>query len=189
MTRTVPVVTHMTREQPVDQPALPIGGGCVLLVDDHEPNRIVGEALLRSIGFDVELATDAVEALRIVGNRHSEFVAVLMDIQMPQIDGYTATRVLRRAEAACGCARLPVIAATALAMDEDRDRCLQSGMDAHLRKPIERKELVQVLSQFAAPRSPGFIAQSADASRAMGLPAHWADLTKPVDYDSAIGQL
>jgi CheY-like chemotaxis protein len=106
--------------------------------------------MLRSIGFDVELASDGMEALHVLGKRHSDFVAVLLDIQMPKLDGFLTTRALRQAEAACGWSRLPVIAATALAMDVDGYRCLEAGMDAHLSKPLQRDEVVRLMSELSA---------------------------------------
>jgi CheY-like chemotaxis protein len=137
---------------PACEPKAPRRGGCVLLVDDNEINRIVGEAMLRSIGFDVELASDGVEALEVLSKHHSEFVAVLLDIQMPKLDGFMTTRVLRQSEAAYGWARLPVIAATALGMAEDHERCRQAGMDAHLRKPLQLDELLKTIGDMAASR-------------------------------------
>jgi CheY-like chemotaxis protein len=121
----------------------------VLLVDDSEVNRIVAEAQLLSLGCTVECVGDGGEALEVLKQRHAAFDAVLMDIQLPEIDGLSATRLLRRIEASHGWHRLPVIAATAFAMTEDRSRAERAGMDAYLSKPFQAAELAQVLNRVA----------------------------------------
>jgi two-component system sensor histidine kinase/response regulator len=94
----------------------------------------------------VTIANNGAEALeRILA---TDFDAVLMDCQMPVMDGFTATQRIRDAEARQGSRRLPIIALTANVMSEDRERCIAAGMDAHLGKPIEPAQVIEALSRF-----------------------------------------
>ncbi|HEX4510413.1 MAG TPA: response regulator, partial [Burkholderiaceae bacterium] len=115
-------------------------GAHVLLVEDNIVNQQVAEAFLFLTGLRVTVATNGLEAVDRV--KETQFDAVLMDLQMPLMDGDEATRVIR---ALPGRARLPIIAMSAAATDEDRQLCLASGMDAHLGKPVDPRELARVL--------------------------------------------
>lgn len=126
--------------------ALPPLGLRVLLVEDNAVNRMVAEQLLRVFQCDVQLADDGEQALRAL--RQGGIEVVLMDCQMPVLDGYAATRQWRSEEAAQGRARLPIIAMTANAMAGDRERCLQAGMDDYLSKPINRETLHALLQRW-----------------------------------------
>lgn len=121
-------------------------GGRILLVDDNGVNRQLAGAMLERLGLRCESATNGEEALRRLAE--GEYALVLMDVEMPVMDGITATRRLRAAETAQG-RRLPVIALTANALNEDREKCLAAGMDGYLAKPIGlanlRNELLRVL--------------------------------------------
>ncbi|WP_367380567.1 ATP-binding protein [Stenotrophomonas cyclobalanopsidis] len=124
----------------------------VLLVEDNAVNRMVAEQLLRVFQCDVRNAADGEQAL--LALRQGGIDVVLMDCQMPVLDGYAATRQWRSEEAAQGRARLPIIAMTANAMAGDRERCLQAGMDDYLSKPINRETLHALLQRRAgAPAS------------------------------------
>jgi len=117
--------------------------GCrVLLVEDNAVNRLLAQRLLQKRGFDVSLAVDGREAIR--ATQSAEFDVILMDIQMPEMDGFEATAEIRNREKFTG-RRTPVIALTAHAMKEDRDRCLSAGMDAYVTKPIHPAELFSVI--------------------------------------------
>ena len=124
----------------------------VLLVEDNVVNQMVAEALLVRRGFDVVLAgngREGVEAFR----RH-RFDLVLMDIQMPEMDGFEALAAIRALEQATG-RRTPVVALTAHALKEDRDRCLAAGMDDYLSKPIESARLFEIIrSVLQGPLTP-----------------------------------
>jgi CheY-like chemotaxis protein len=103
----------------------------LLLVDDNPINQKVCRAVLGRLGYDVDVAADGLQALQQVSAKR--YAAILMDCQMPNMDGYQATQTLRRRE---GPDRhTPVIAMPASAMTTDRDRCLQAGMDDYLTKP------------------------------------------------------
>ncbi|HET9835704.1 MAG TPA: ATP-binding protein [Rhodanobacteraceae bacterium] len=120
--------------------------GVVLLVEDHPVNQQVARRLLERLGLKVELAGNGAEALEKIRQQH--FNLVLMDCQMPVLDGYSATRRLREHELAASVPRLPVIAMTAHAMAGDRERCLDSGMDDYLTKPLDRTLLAETLARW-----------------------------------------
>jgi two-component system, sensor histidine kinase and response regulator len=118
--------------------------GCrVLLVDDNAVNRKVGERLLQRLGASVALAGNGVEALSRL--RSSMFDVVLMDCQMPEMDGYEATRQIRRGSGVLN-PEVPVIALTANALSGDRDLCIAAGMNDYLTKPIEATQLAEALN-------------------------------------------
>jgi len=118
----------------------------VLLVEDNTVNRMVAEQLLRVFQCEVRNAADGEQALAAL--REGDVDIVLMDCQMPVLDGYAATRRWRAEEAENGRARLPIIAMTANAMAGDRERCLQAGMDDYLSKPIARAALHALLQRW-----------------------------------------
>ena len=120
--------------------------GRVLLVEDHPVNQQVATKLLTRLGLEVVQANHGSEALDLLSK--GVFDLVLMDCQMPVMDGYAATRELRRREALTRSARLPVIAMTAHAMAGDREKCLDSGMDDYLSKPLDRALLARTLKQW-----------------------------------------
>ena len=118
----------------------------VLLVEDNTVNRMVAEQLLRVFQCEVRNASDGEQALLTL--REGGVDVVLMDCQMPVLDGYAATRQWRAEEAESGRPRLPIIAMTANAMAGDRERCLQAGMDDYLSKPIARATLHALLKRW-----------------------------------------
>lgn len=122
-----------------------LAGTCVLLVEDNPVNQVVAQAMLQSLGCSVEIAGNGRDALERVAA--GQFDLVLMDCQMPVMDGFQATRDLRAREAA-GSARLTVIAMTASALEGDRELCLAAGMDDYLAKPFLREQLVAILSRW-----------------------------------------
>ena len=117
--------------------------GRVLVVDDNPVNRVVMEAMLRERGLAVDLAEDGGEALIMLAPVH---LAVFMDCQMPNIDGYEATARIRAGES--GGVRVPIIAMTAHALEGDRERCLRAGMDDYLSKPLRSQDLDAVIERW-----------------------------------------
>ena len=113
--------------------------GRVLLVEDNTINRQVATGMLIQFGLEVVSAEDGVEALEKLAE--ARYDVVLMDVQMPRMDGYEATRQLRQRERESGAKPMVVIAMTANAMVGDREKCLEAGMDDHLPKPVEMKAL------------------------------------------------
>jgi CheY-like chemotaxis protein/HPt (histidine-containing phosphotransfer) domain-containing protein len=122
-------------------------GSRILLVEDNPVNQRVAQRMLQKLAAEVIVANHGEEALARLSE--ARFDAVLMDCQMPVMDGFTATRRIRELEQRSGNAeRVPIIALTANVMSEDRENCVAAGMDAHLGKPIEPKQLIDTLSRF-----------------------------------------
>ena len=128
---------------------LPEGGpinGMVLLVEDNAVNRMIGSEMLKSFGVDVIEAEDGVQALSVLEQQRVDLV--LMDIQMPVLDGYAATRQAREREAKLRLPRVPIVALTANAFDEDAAQAMAAGMDAHLAKPYSREQLRELVRRW-----------------------------------------
>ncbi len=149
---------HVPKRKPsLPAPALPVA--CepadsedfpILLVEDNEVNRRVGLRILEKAGYRVILATNGREAVDVV--QHQAVSLILMDVQMPEMDGFEATAAIRRMERTTGV-RLPIIAMTAHAMSGDRERCLEAGMDGYISKPIVTRDLVELVrAHCAAPK-------------------------------------
>jgi CheY-like chemotaxis protein len=113
--------------------------GRVLLAEDSPVNREVAVGMLESLGYQVNVAENGQQALLAAEADH--FDVILMDCQMPEMDGLTATGKIRQQEVSLGRRRLPIIALTAHAMESDRDQCLAAGMDDYLTKPYSRMQL------------------------------------------------
>jgi len=118
-------------------------GRNVLLVEDNPVNQTVIEAMLRSLGFTVNVATDGMQAVRSASANRYE--AILMDCRLPIIDGYEATRQIRRLP---GGGQVPIIALTANALQGDRENCLSAGMNDYLAKPFKRNDLQLILQRW-----------------------------------------
>jgi len=131
--------------RPSAEAAAPLAGYRVLLVDDNAVNQKLGERLLRKLGLDVSSAWNGIEALDALRTRR--FDVVLMDCQMPEMDGYEATQRLRAGDGGVLDPRVPVIAMTANALAGDRERCLAAGMDDYIPKPVETKRLRATLER------------------------------------------
>lgn len=121
----------------------------ILYADDHAVNRQVVSLILEPLGIVMTLAEDGGEALALV--KASTFDLILMDVQMPGMDGLTATRLIRRHEFENGLARTPIISLTANVMDEDVARSLEAGSDLHLPKPIRPAALIDAVQALLAP--------------------------------------
>jgi signal transduction histidine kinase/CheY-like chemotaxis protein len=118
--------------------------GTVLVVEDNDVNRMIARQTLQTFGLDVVEAGDGAEALSVLEGQSVDLV--LMDCQMPVMDGYAATRAIRAREDKSGRSRLPIVALTADAFDDDAARSREAGMDAHLPKPYTRDQLRTVLN-------------------------------------------
>ena len=166
-------------------------GGHALLVEDNPVNRQVAQRLLTLLGLSFALAENGKEALEQL--EREAFDVVLLDCQMPVMDGYTAVRILRQNESAKSSRRMPVIAMTANAMAGDREKCLRAGMDDYLSKPLNRALLEQTLRRWipagAASRTPSAAATAAAAPpppRPSPTPAFAAE-SPPIPAISAPG--
>jgi CheY-like chemotaxis protein/HPt (histidine-containing phosphotransfer) domain-containing protein len=118
-------------------------GARVLVAEDNAVNRMYVERLLSRRGYSVSTAVDGREVLAML--ERQPFDLVLMDCQMPELDGYETSREIRRRETESQSPRLPIVAMTAAATDEIRGRCVEAGMDAYLSKPLGDDELDEAL--------------------------------------------
>ncbi len=124
------------------------GGKRVLLVEDIELNREIAEMILTEAGFVVESAPDGTDAVAMMEKAEENYYdVVLMDIQMPVMNGYEATRIIRNMPRN-DVKDLPIIAMTANALEEDKEAALKNGMNAHIAKPIDMDVFISVLEQF-----------------------------------------
>jgi signal transduction histidine kinase/CheY-like chemotaxis protein/HPt (histidine-containing phosphotransfer) domain-containing protein len=163
------------------------GGPKILLVEDNPVNREVAVGMLDSLGCTIDAAENgwlAIEAMNTAA-----YDAVLMDCQMPVMDGLTATGEIRRREQTSGAARVPIIALTANAMEGDRERCLAAGMDDFLSKPFSQQQLATLLRRWLALRTLPEAARR-DLSRVplidAGVLRNIAALAKPALLNSMI---
>ncbi|MBI1950911.1 MAG: response regulator [Acidobacteria bacterium] len=144
----------------------------ILVADDNETNQMVAVQILRRLGYHAEVAGDGSEALEAF--RTLPFDMILMDCQMPHMDGYEATRAIREAERASG-RRIPIVAATANAMRGDREKCLAAGMDDYLSKPVKIDELKATLKRWIgskrAARTPAAAKAAAPSAPSAAAPA------------------
>ena len=123
----------------------------ILIAEDHPDNMLTVSSYLQLNGYQILFAEDGVQALAIAREQHPDLI--LMDIQMPIMDGVEATRRLRR-ESDPVCAQIPIIALTALAMRGDREKCLAAGANEYLSKPVNLKQLQSVIHQFLFSTAP-----------------------------------
>ena len=132
---------------PVVQPSVEQPGkGWILVVEDNPVNQLVATGLLAALGYTTDTADDGLAAIEAA--RDGGFDAILMDVQMPHMDGYTATRHIRAHETG---RRQPIIAMTAAAVEGERERCLEAGMDDFLTKPVDAVRLADTLKRWLAP--------------------------------------
>ncbi len=144
---TKPPSRHV-RSAPVALPAVAQLAGRILVVDDMIANRAVIERMLQRLGLQVSLASNGREVVDAVMAGVVAPDLVLMDLQMPEMDGLEATGLIRQWEASRQQGRIPIIALTAAAFDTDRERCLRGGMDGYLAKPILLKALARELGKW-----------------------------------------
>ncbi|WP_195981680.1 ATP-binding protein, partial [Blautia wexlerae] len=123
-------------------------GKKVLLVEDNELNREIATAIMEEIGLDVDCVEDGTDAVNIMSSAEGrKYDLIFMDIQMPKMDGYTATREIRTLNDP-KCANIPIIAMTANAFEEDRKKAIKAGMNAHIAKPISVDIILENLERM-----------------------------------------
>ena len=146
-TRPEPSVADFGRDREAGTKVLAAktGPARVLLAEDNPVNREVAEATLKRLGHRVETASNGQEVLAALDR--DCFDLVLMDLQMPEMDGFEAAALIRRKEQGTGC-HMPIIALTAHALEGDRERCLAAGMDDYLAKPLRRRDLTRALERW-----------------------------------------
>jgi two-component system, sensor histidine kinase len=122
----------------------------ILLAEDNPVNQLLAVKLLEKHGHTVSLASNGKEAVDAVASG-AQFDLILMDVQMPEVSGYEATRQIREMERSTG-RHIPIIAMTAFAMADDRERCLAAGMDDYISKPIKIRELIELVASVVGPQ-------------------------------------
>jgi CheY-like chemotaxis protein len=124
-------------------------GPRILLAEDHRMNQIATQALLESLGYQVLAVADGAEAVQAYAEGY--FDLIIMDCQMPGMDGYQATAQIRRLQAERACARTPIIGLSGRCLSGDRDAAIAQGMDAYVTKPPSIRLLTSVLQEWVAP--------------------------------------
>ncbi len=145
VTRVLGLPSDVTDKHEAANRETPISGH-VLLVEDNPVNQEVAASMLQALGCSVHIAADGREALD--AWKETSFALVLMDCQMPVMDGFAATRAMRQAEARLDRPRTPIVALTANAIAGDREACLEAGMDAYLGKPFALEELKDLVRRW-----------------------------------------
>jgi CheY-like chemotaxis protein len=135
-------------EKPAEPQALPTipSGLAILVAEDNVINQKLVKALLERNGHTVDMAANGLLAIQAAAHPNHRYDVILMDVQMPECDGYQATREIRRLEEERGNGRTPIIALTAHAMEGDRGRCEEAGMDGYATKPIEMPVLLREIA-------------------------------------------
>jgi PAS domain S-box-containing protein len=152
----------------------------ILLAEDNEINQKLAMRMLQKRGHRVVLAANGREAVESVARSHYDLV--LMDVQMPEMDGIQATITIRAAEADSG-SRVPIVAMTALVMKGDRERCLAADMDGYLSKPIRPQELDAVLDLYATKKKSAGVAAQLQATGEVMASINGIDLMERIDGD------
>jgi signal transduction histidine kinase/CheY-like chemotaxis protein len=124
----------------------------VLLAEDNIVNQKIALKMLQKLGYRADLAFNGLEALQMLGL--SDYEIILMDVQMPEVDGLEATRQIRKREEETPGTRIPIVALTAHAMSGDRDRCIEAGMDDYITKPLQPGDLREILAKWMKQEGP-----------------------------------
>ncbi len=138
----------MTRETDYTESAISVekGAAKILIVEDNKTNQFVAKSMLKNLGYESDLALNGFECLAAL--KEKEYNLIFMDCQMPDMDGFEATERIRKGEAGEQNSNTLIIAFTAHAMDGDRDKCISSGMNDYLAKPIKMKDLDELLRRW-----------------------------------------
>jgi two-component system sensor histidine kinase/response regulator len=172
--------------------AVPQGGyalpGTILLAEDNELSRRVAETLLQSLGFRVDVVADGDEAVKVATRNKTGYRAILMDCQIPGLDGYEATAQIRRLE---GVRRhTPIIAVTASADPHNQERCLAAGMDDVVAKPLTSESLASLLTNWVPDGSvPSIAIDPAEHPSSNRVNTHVAETTRPALDPQTIARL
>lgn len=152
--------------------------GSILVAEDYPTNQKVVMAYLQRAGYIVELAENGQQA--VTAAKHKRFDLILMDVQMPVTDGYQATQMIRSLELEEGLDKTPIVAMTAHALQGDRQKCIDVGMDDYLTKPLNRAELLKIIKQLIiSPVTDDDIEGSSGTNS-------YDQKTMPIDFDHAV---
>ncbi len=125
----------------------PLATASILLAEDNPTNQKMALLQLEKLGFKAEAVANGRKAVDAVVHDANSYALILMDVQMPEMDGLAATRAIRKAELTTG-RHIPIIAMTANVMQGDREACIAAGMDDYISKPVNRDKLRQVLERW-----------------------------------------
>ena len=145
----------------------------ILVVEDNEVNQMVAVRMLEKLGYRCDVAANGMEAVE--GQTRAPYDVILMDCQMPEMDGYEASQAIREREALLGV-HTPIIAMTANAMQGDREKCLAAGMDDYISKPVSHPDLEAMLGRWMS-ESP----QAASGGSAGPVVVRQPDASRPID--------
>ncbi|MBC3875229.1 PAS domain-containing protein [Undibacterium flavidum] len=164
---------------------LPLQNLRLLLVEDNPNNQQVARELLQAEGASVVIANHGLEAIEIIANERLPFDLVLMDLQMPVMDGYTATKKIR---SELGRSKLPIVAMSANVMEADKQACIEAGLDDHIGKPFDLHDLIQVILRHTARNT---MAHQLAASSASTTDTELIDTAAQlgIDIDPALNRL
>ncbi len=175
-------MTKDRQHDTVDDSMRKLAGARVLLVEDNEMNQELALELLRQAGMDVVLAEDGRKALDILGE-DTDFDGILMDCQMPVMDGYEATQAIRRM---AQFRDMPIIAMTANAMVGDKEKALQAGMNDHIAKPLNVNEMFNTIAKWVTPAHPAQGSPDRDVGRAVDTPDSDTDTLPGIDSKAGL---
>jgi CheY-like chemotaxis protein len=165
-------------------------GRCILLAEDNFVNQKVAVAVLEKLGHQVDAVGNGAEAVE--AWRSGRYDLILMDCQMPELDGYEATREIRRIEAADGRERIPIVALTAHAIQGTEQQCREAGMDDYLTKPLDRDRLADSLDRHFASGVHGAAVTGTDRPASVSSegaePVDWHGLLELFDGDEALAR-
>jgi two-component system sensor histidine kinase/response regulator len=143
-------------------PSLPARRLTVLVAEDNAVNQKLAAIMLQKLGHESVIVANGRQAIEALDRQ--QFDVILMDVQMPEMDGFAATAAIRQREAQTG-GHIPIIAMTAHAMKGDREKCLEAGMDGYVSKPVRSRELVAALSNVALANSEAYDLQGPEVQR------------------------
>ena len=121
----------------------------ILLVEDNFINQQVATEMLKNLGFSVALANNGQEAIEMLVQKPTFYSLILMDCQMPILDGYTATKMIRTAKTVGYDKDIPIIALTAFAFESDRERAIEAGCNDYLTKPVSQEAIEKILDKYS----------------------------------------
>ncbi|MFZ5837769.1 MAG: response regulator, partial [Pseudomonadota bacterium] len=138
------VLTRLHQNRPVKIEAnSPVKALNLLVVEDTHSNQLVIKLILNKLGHNVHISSHGEEALAFLEDNSDSIDIILMDVSMPVMDGITATRLIREKGIT-----IPIIALTAHALESDRDKCLEAGMDSFISKPVRRQDIYEAIQVF-----------------------------------------
>ena len=174
-------------EAAAESQPLTLAGARVLLVEDNDINQMVAQEILQNFGLVVEIAGDGRKAVEMLRTEPLRYDVVLMDLQMPEMDGFEATRLIRET---LGLTDLPIIAMTAHVLDDERRHCLGNGMNDHVAKPIDPPALLAVLASWITPhRETGVVSAAGSSTPEATQYPEFPDMLPGVDLSTALARL